>query len=384
MTVFSRYLAREVYAAVLFVLVAFLALFAFFDLIGELDDVGRGSYRLQHALIYVALGLPALAYELMPIAMLIGAVYGLTQLASHSEITAIRAAGWSPWHGLKAIVLIALPLVLLTAALGEYVAPPAAKLAQQVRSGAVGVTLAKEFRSGIWVRDTVKNAAGQVERILFVNARQAQADASLSDVRVYEFDAGLRLQRISRASQARHQPGQGWLLTGISDTEFVELATAGAAQGSTSTSTAASAVRTAQAAQRLWATDLGPELLGVLSIDPGRMSVTSLTGYIRHLQENRQKSARFELALWKKIVYPFAVVVMAILALPFAFVQVRAGGIGFKVFIGIMLGVCFHFLNNLFSHLGALNTWPAPVVAVAPSALALLVGLLVLMRMSRR
>ena len=95
MLVYQRHLAREIYGDTLLVLAAFLGLFAFFDLIHELESVGRGGYEFHHALGFVALTLPGRAYEILPIAVLIGALYGLTRLAHHSEITVLRASGLS-------------------------------------------------------------------------------------------------------------------------------------------------------------------------------------------------------------------------------------------------------------------------------------------------
>ena len=121
-----------------------------------------------------------------------------------------------------------------------------------------------------------------------------------------------------------------------------------------------------------------PDLIGVLVLVPERMSAWSLMQYVQHLRENQQQANRYEIALWKKLVYPLAVIVMMALALPFAYLQARAGGTGYKVFAGIMLGVAFHFLNSLFSHLGLLNTWPAWLAASVPSlvAVALALGML--------
>ncbi len=107
----------------------------------------------------------------------------------------------------------------------------------------------------------------------------------------------------------------------------------------------------------------------MLLVDPDRMSILNLVQYVQHLRENQQQSNRYEIALWKKLVYPLAVIVMMALALPFAYLQARAGGIGYKVFAGIMLGIAFHFLNGLFSHLGLLNTWPPMLSAGIPSIL---------------
>jgi lipopolysaccharide export system permease protein len=128
-------------------------------------------------------------------------------------------------------------------------------------------------------------------------------------------------------------------------------------------------------AEREWASELGPEIVRVAMLDPDRMSLIGLVQYTRHLRENRQSAERYEIALWKKIVYPLAVIVMMTLALPFGYLQVRAGSIGYKVFAGIMLGIAFHFLNGLFSHLGLLNTWPAWLAVSIPSMVALAVAL---------
>jgi lipopolysaccharide export system permease protein len=97
--------------------------------------------------------------------------------------------------------------------------------------------------------------------------------------------------------------------------------------------------------------------------------------FSRHLEENRQRTDRYEIALWTKLLYPLAVFVMMALALPFAYLQARSGGLSLKIFIGIMIGVSFQLLNSLFSHIGLLNTWPPFMTAITPSALFLLAAI---------
>ena len=92
----ERYLARQIYAAVGFVLLGFLALFALFDLIAELRDLGMGDYQLRQIFTVVALWMPGHAYDLVPIAVLIGTLYVLAHLSSNSEYTVMRASGLSP------------------------------------------------------------------------------------------------------------------------------------------------------------------------------------------------------------------------------------------------------------------------------------------------
>ncbi|TXL68376.1 LPS export ABC transporter permease LptG [Zeimonas arvi] len=367
MLLVGRYLRREIVVAVAFVLVGFLALFAFFDLINELEDVGRGGYRLQHAVAFVLLGLPSHVYELMPIAALIGSIYALSQLASHSEYTAMRAAGLGRRRALGAVARVGLALAVLTALVGEVLSPPAERLGQQLRLSAIGGSVTGQFRSGLWVKDTARDQAGEVNLMRFVNIGELLPDGTLRDVRIFEFDAQMRLSRLLEARGASWGRGNGWELREVEEIRFTDVPAAGLAP--------AVGTRRATAPTLHWQTELRPEILGVLLVEPDRMSGLNLYSYIRHLRENAQNTSQYEIAFWKKIVYPLAVIVMMALALPFAYLQVRAGGTGYKVFAGIMLGIAFHFMNGLFSHLGLLNTWPPLLSVSIPSVVAFMLAL---------
>ena len=362
----GRYLAREIATAVVFVLVAFLALFAFFDFINELDDVGRAGYSLAAAAIYVLLTLPSRTYEVMPIATLIGSVYALAQLAAHSEFTAMRASGLSRTRALGELIRLGAWLAVFTALVGEALAPPAERLAQELRLSSLGSAVGGQLRSGLWIRDSLRDSAGDVQRIRFVNVGELMPDATLRRVRILEFDQQMRLSEVVKADQGRFSGPGVWELTGVTTTLYHAI----------ESQEPLPLLRTERASSesRTWSSELTPALLSVLMVMPERMSAINLFNYIRHLKENQQTTELHEIAFWKKVVYPLAVIVMMALALPFAYLQSRAGGIGYKVFAGIMLGVAFHFLNGLFSHLGLLNTWP-PLVAVSiPSMVAFVVA----------
>jgi lipopolysaccharide export system permease protein len=357
MKVYERHLAREIYGATLLVLMAFLALFAFFDLIREMEDVGKGNYMIQHALAFVALTLPGRSYEILPVSVLIGSLYALTLLARHSEITVLRASGLSTADLLLTLAKIGALFVALTFIIGEFVAPPAERAAQQMRLSAMSQLIAQEFRSGLWVKDGRS----------FINVRNVLPDATLRDVKVYVFDEGFRLRSISAAEKGEYVPPGHWQLAGVVKTEF----NAGQARVST-------------AKLEDWKTELTPDILSVLVVAPDRMSLVNLYQYIRHLSDNRQNSERYEIALWKKLVYPLATLVMMALALPFAYAHSRMGAVSVKVFSGVMMGILFHMLNGLFSHLGVINNWQPLVAATTPSVMFLLAAGVMLWWVERR
>lgn len=351
------YLARQIFAATALVLLAFLALFAFFDLIAELRDVGRGGYRLGHAFAFVALSIPGHLYELFPIGVLIGTLYALADLAAKSEYTVMRTSGLSSFAAARSLVPVGLAFAVLCMVIGELLTPYAERAAQNVRLGALGSVVGQELRSGVWVKSESR----------IVNIRFVRTDSSIGEVRLYDFDKDYRLRAIQDAERGEYLGGNQWRLTGVTETLLSD-----------------EGARIVKVPELQWKSVLTPELLSVLTVAPQKMSAYDLFRYTNHLRRNNQKTQRYEIALWNKVLYPFASLVMMALALPFAYVQVRYGGLGVKVFSGIMLGVVFHSMNSLASHLGVLQSWPAALSAALPSVIFLCAALLMLWWVERR
>lgn len=356
-SVLFRHIAREIYGATATVLVAFLGLFAFFDLINELEDVGKGGYQLHHALAYVAMLMPGRVYELMPVAVLIGALYALTALARQSEITVMRASGLSTAAMLRMLGLIGSAFVVLTFVFGEYIAPPAESAAQQWRLTATNSTVSQQLRTGLWVKDGP----------LVINVRTLLPDRTMERARVYAFDEAYRLESLAEARRGVYDGDGRWRLLDVVRTRFH-----------------ADRTEVERLPEVVWQSELTPEVLSVLMVVPERMSVGNLWAYARHLRDNQQNADRYEIALWKKLVYPLAVLVMMALALPFAFTHDRMGNVSVKVFLGVMLGVGFHLLNGLFSNLGVINAWNPALAALTPSLLFLTAAALMLYMADRR
>ena len=205
MRTIRRYLWREIASATLFVLFALLALFLFFDMVAQLDEIGRRGFRFRDALFYVALTLPSRTYELVPIAALIGTIYTLSKLAANSEFTIMRVSGMSTRRLMNALLGIGVVMVALTYFLGEFISPPAERLAQKVRLQATGSPIGtREFRSGVWVRDVVKSPTGGVAAFRFINVRQVSAEGDTREWRVFEFDRDYKLRSIMTADTGRY------------------------------------------------------------------------------------------------------------------------------------------------------------------------------------
>lgn len=336
----ARYLLKEVGFAAGFVFLALLVLFSFFDLVNELGSMGRGGYGLAQVALYVLLSIPGHVYEIVPIAALIGTLFALSRLVMNSEFAVMRVSGISNWRISAYLGIAGFAFAMIAMGVGEFMAPWSEQAAQKLKLRATKSVVAQSFRSGLWVKDG--NA--------FVNVREVQPDTSLRDIRIYEFNDRWELLRITGAENGVWQRNQRWLLEKVTDTSFT-----------------AEGIKIQAEKNRSWRSVLSPDILSVLLVAPERMATPVLLKYIRHLKVNKQKTSRYEMALWSKMLYPFTIPVMMLLALPFAFHSPRSGGISLKVFLGILAGLGFHLSNRLVAHVGLLNDWPPILTAVTPS-----------------
>ncbi|PLZ00517.1 LPS export ABC transporter permease LptG [Burkholderia sp. WAC0059] len=373
MRIYERYFARQVYLTFVFILFAFSGLFFFFDLINELNSVGHGNYKFAYAVLRVALQTPSRFYEIIPVAALISAIYVFAQMAANSEYTIFRVSGLATGQALRSLLKIGIPLVLVTYVIGEVIGPYTDQLSERVRLEALGSAVSTNFQSGVWVKDTLTEREDGEQVTRFVNVGKLLPDATISDVRIYEFDSLFRLTNVRIAQSGTYQPPGHWLLKNVTDTQLIGVPPP---QGQP-----VDALNPVYRAQQVTLpeyslrSELTPQILSVLLVSPDQMSIFNLMRYIQHLTENHQDTHSYEIALWRKLLYPFAVFVMLVLSLPFAYLHTRAGVVGVKVFGGIMLGMSFQLINTLFSHIGTLNTWPAPLTAATPGLIYLVLGL---------
>jgi lipopolysaccharide export system permease protein len=357
---------RLIYGEILlttgFVLLAFLALFFFFDLVEELPSLGRVSrlepdvtYEMRHALLYVALLLPSRIYELMPIAVLIGSVAVMARLAKGSEYTILRTSGMGPWLALRTLLGIGLVFVVVTFAVGDYVAPLADKTAQLLKARYQGrISLGQ---TGAWLKEK------QTYSNFSVNVGSLSPTGSLGEVRIFEFDNQGMMVSTVEAQSGQIEPDDTWLLSGVERREF-----------DTGGQQSAKIVH-AHLDTYSWPNSLSAEMVSVALLKPDRMRTTDLYAYVSHLENNGQTAQRYEIEFWRKVFYPLSCLVMVVLALPFAYLHFRSGGITGYVFGGVMIGISFFLLNNVFGYIGNLNQWQPWLAAASPSLIYSVISL---------
>lgn len=341
--ILDRYIAKAVIGGSLVALVVFVSLILVFSFVEESGDI-TDEYTALRALLYVALRGPQRAYESFPIATLIGSLMTLGGLAARHELVVMRAAGMSVLNIARSVAVAGLLLALAAVALGEWVAPPAERMALEVKAQARSGEVAALSRDGFWARDGRR----------FVQVASAPSAEQLEGVNIYEFGAERRLDSIVSASRADYVRG-AWILHQVIITRFQDDG----------------GVSRLQEATLDWRSELHPEVLDVVVVDPEALSIQDLWTYIGYLERNELESDRYRLAFWLKLATPLATLTMLLLTIPLAFGSLRSVGAGQRIFIGVMIGIVFFLGNNLLNHLGLVYGLPPVVSALLPTLIFL-------------
>ena len=350
MKTIRRFIYREVAVGVAFVTLAFLALFFFFDMVDELRWVGRAGangYQLSHAMLFVALSLPQHLYELLPITVLIGTIFVMARLAQSSEFTIMRTSGLGPWRALSTLLILGCAFVIVTFAVGDYIAPASERAATLVKARRLGQI--STGATGAWLKER------QGEHSFAVNVRAIDPNGHMRSVRVFEFDAQGRVASTTQAEQATFDDSaQAWNLQQVKRSVFAQEANGDVR------------VTRLQESTLRWPTRISPDMVAASLLKPDKMATIDLFHYIRHLEANGQAAQRYEIEFWRKVFYPLSCLVMVVLSLPFAYLHFRSGGIAGYVFGGVMAGISFFLLNNVFGFAGNLQNWSPWLTAAAP------------------
>jgi len=356
-------LYRDILASVLFVALAFLSLFFFVDFVDELEGVGQRGRTTWHAVLAALLELPGHLYELLPIAVLIGGIYSLSRMAQSSEFTILRTGGLGPGRALRLLAVLGVGFAIATFVVGDVVAPAAEQQLVQLKSRfAGGVAIGG---AGAWLKERREGpGAGGSGRSYSVNVAGTGPGGTLTGVRIFGFDADGALVSRLAAPHARVGEDGTWTLTDAELTRWPAARDGGRA-----------AVELSRHATLDWPSTLDQRVVAAAVMPVSTMSTLELWRYSEHLADQAQASQSQRIRFWRKALYPLSCLVMVALALPFAYLHARAGGVSLKVFGGIMLGISFVLLNNLAGHVGNLQGWTPWVAASVPSLVYLLMSL---------
>jgi lipopolysaccharide export system permease protein len=354
--VLDRYIGRTILNTILMTLFMLVSLSGIIKFVEQLRKVGQGGYSTAGAGIFTLLSVPTDIQVFFPMAALLGALLGLGMLASRSELVVMQASGFSRMQVAWAVMKTAIPLVLLTMAIGEWVVPVTEQMARTYRTQQISSGSMLSTQNGLWAKDGDDFVF--IERIIKSN--------ELAGVNIYHFTPERKLISVRYAASASFEDGS-WHLSQVDDSVI-------AADGSQITG--------AQMLSGEWKTNLTPDKLSVVTRDPDALSISGLSRYIKYLKSSGQEANRYQFNMWSKIFSPLSVAVMMLMALSFIFGPLRSVPMGVRILTGIFFGFLFYVFNQVVGQLSLVYHIPALLAAIFPSALFLLLSVYLLLRRS--
>ncbi|MBR6027149.1 MAG: LPS export ABC transporter permease LptG [Neisseriaceae bacterium] len=319
--IIDKYLWKRLGIATLYVLLAFSALYAIFDLLAESKNIGKEQYTTLTLFKYVLWRIPVYLYDVFPVSVLIGALISLTRLSSNNEYVVMRVCGISKKRLIGILTIFACSCALFNAFIGEYLLPVSYENSNRIKYTAHYGENAAINKNGIWIKSG--NDMIHIDYLL--------PDGTMQGVNRYHLTDDFHLDTITFSQTAQYKDNQ-WQLNQLNEATIAN-----------------DKISFRQTISDKWQTNINPDLVKVLIIEPSQMPVYTLNKYIKHLNNNQQRTVTYEIAKWRKIFYPFGAIAMVLVALAFTPVIARHSNMGWRIFLGMCLGVAFHFLGRFFS-----------------------------------
>ncbi|MBN2332322.1 MAG: LPS export ABC transporter permease LptG [Deltaproteobacteria bacterium] len=344
MKLLDRYLIRNFLQSFVIVAAILLFLFSFFELMAQMDTIGTGHYTLRHAFQYTMLTLPKRLIELLPVSTLLGSIIGLGLLANHDELLALQAAGLARRRICLPVLTTGLLLMLGAGLLAEFVVPPLEQQARTQRLLALSDTGIALTQRGFWVRHGHS----------FIRVGKTSFRETATDLDIYTYNQDGRLQSFLHSPRATITEDQRWLLENIEQKQFT-----------------ADGVITRTIPSQTMELFLNAEQLTVLRLPPDSLSPSHLFRYIRTLRERGQNADHYLLALWQKMAIPLTTGAMILLSLPLMFGSNRTISAGWRIMVGILVGILSYLANEIIGDLGLLFNLHPSITVLLPIILIL-------------
>ena len=352
MEILDRYIGKAVTIGIIAVLLVMLTLDSIITFAGETGDIGKVHYTVWRAIYYIVLSIPQKIYLMFPMVALLGTMVSLGMLASHSELVAIRSSGVSTGRIAVSVLKTGVILTAIVIAIGEFVAPPAIQHAKLTRVAAMESKISLNTDYGLWARDGNN----------YIHVRRVENDGRLVGIELYLFDEKQDLVETISAATGEYLEDH-WLLNRVTKRQISKAK-----------------IEKQNLATMRWDSLLSPDVVNVVSVTPENLSIWKLRGYIDYLKDNQLDSKEYELSFWSKIVAPFTIAVMIVLALPFVFGSMRNVGAGQRILVGFLLGLGFFIFNQFMAKAGLVYNFHPLISAATPTLIILVIGIVMLKR----
>jgi lipopolysaccharide export system permease protein len=359
MKILDRYIVKTMAFYTLGVMLVWLGVYAFFNFINEVDNIGQVNYTVIKAMVYVVLDLPSVIYAHSSVIILLGSLLAMGHLASTSQLVVVRGSGISIMQITGTVVKVALVFITIVILVGELIAPMATQYAENSRAKALGHNIQAKNQQGFWIKDN--NA------IIHVNKN---FDGQLfGDVTLIKLKNSNTLESVTHADNA------------IFDGESLKLGKTDDYQVGRNQEKFYN-IDIDQFEQYRTMVSFDQEFIVSLRKEPYELSTWHIFNQIGFLTQNGLSTDAFDVELYKRIVKPFTLVAMIVFSMLFIFGSLRDASLGKKVFLGLMLSLFFELFSRIGGVLSLRLDYNHFLIASIPTLVVLVFALILLKRKS--
>ncbi|HBH34543.1 MAG TPA: LPS export ABC transporter permease LptG [Psychrobacter sp.] len=426
----------------IFAVLGLWALQLVFAYLAELEDISD-SYTYFDAIRYILYKSPYYLQLFTPTGALLGAVVGLGLLANNSELIVMRAAGLSIYRIVSWVLQPAFIFVILALGINQYVLPETNLMANQIRKPDTALLASV---NGYWtlqnapaVGETAQQEGGTGHNIIYID--YADANGNIGKVKRWHLDKDNNLTAVSQAAGGVYAPKANqqnnpsvqnlskseqdllnyqWDLVDVTTLKLAERASIMRSEQTVENQLATEAAANTDADTNINTninTNAGNAPVSVnksrnivldneplvvkqtqsedvinLPISPNsvylltrRAEDLSLTQLYDHKQFNASQGTRsleHEVAFWQKLLSPFAILSLVIVACSFVFGSLRTHSLGLRIVVALIFGLLFSYIQDLTSFV-SLATGASPLLMVLlPIIASALLGFYLIKRQS--
>jgi lipopolysaccharide export system permease protein len=351
--ILDRYIIRQFIISFLFGLLAFVFIFIIIDMMEKLDDFIDANAPTRVVVEYYITSIPEIVKLMIPVAVLLSALFVTGRLSSQNELAAIKASGTSLYRIMAPFMVITLIICFISIYLNGWIVPYANQKKFYIERTHLNRSVTATVRYNILFQE------GRT-RIISINYYDTQSKCA-QQVSIQDFaerDVTQMLYRYDAVQMQWIQPKQEsiqkgtWVLINGTKRSFID---------------------SSQSLVKFDSLVVGKLSLSPTDIEkkqrtPDEMDYNDLKEFIENQQRAGQDVARWLVEYHFKLAFPFASVIMILFGVPFAASRPRTGAaLGF----GIATAVTFIYLgfmkaSQVFGYNGDLNplftAWLANII----------------------
>lgn len=336
--ILDRYILREFTKILALVLISTIALFVIVDYTDLAHDIRANQIAFHTVLAYYRFAIFQILHWTLPISVLVATLVTFGILSKNNEVTALKSGGVSLYRVALPVVFIAAIIAGLAYLMLDFVLPYANQRVDQLRNKIRGkgpVAMQAASQQKLWFLG--KNGRYIINFLSYDNSTR-----QLSQVQVLEFHPSeFRLTRRLYAERATWD-GRGWVFQRGWMRSFGD-------DGRTVYTPIVTPLRLYYAER--------PDDFATEVKSPDQMTFAQLRRYIETIKRSGYSAEELTVKLYEKTSWPFISVVMALLALPFAFRMGRRGAL-YGFFIALLLGIAYWGVFSIFTKFGEVGNLP--------------------------